>query len=135
MKRNGMEIISAALLASMQFRNIITFLKNGGMKVSARWLAMKVGGLGVKESGEYVDGCHVSSAGIELQESSKVKKMTSPKSRKTLPKKCSLCQWGSPRFDKNELWCDANSVVVRPDWQCSSFTRKQTKKVHRETDA
>ena len=60
---------SEPLLDSMQFRHIITFLKNGRMRVSARWLAMKVGGLSVKKAGEYVDDCHVYSDGIELRES------------------------------------------------------------------
>ena len=38
---------------------------------------------------------------------------------------CRLCNWASSRFDKNELWCDANSTVVRPDWKCLSFTIKK----------
>lgn len=56
------------LLASIQFRNIITFLKHGGMRTSARWLVIKAGGLSIKESREYVDGCHVCSDGFELKE-------------------------------------------------------------------
>ena len=66
---NAPPVRSEPLLDSMQFRNIITFLKHGGMKVSARWLVMKVGGLSVKKAGEYVDDCHVYSDGIELRES------------------------------------------------------------------
>ena len=37
--------------------------------------------------------------------------------------RCSLCQWSTPRFAKNEMWCDANGMVVRPDWWCISFTK------------
>jgi hypothetical protein len=65
-------IPSTDLLDSMHFRNIITQLKARGMRVSARWLSMRVGGLTIAESDKYVQGCNVVSDGVELKESNYV---------------------------------------------------------------
>jgi len=42
-----------------------------------------------------------------------------------IKKSCSLCQWSTPRFAKDEMWCDANGTVVRPGWRCLSFTKSE----------
>ena len=56
------------LLNSRQFRYIITFLKNNGMRVSAMWLVNVMSGIGIRDSREYVMGCNVVSVNGELCE-------------------------------------------------------------------
>jgi len=51
------------LLNTLQFKNIITFLKNAGLPTSAAWLAMKVGNLSVKEAIAYRNQCRISPSG------------------------------------------------------------------------
>ena len=62
--------LSSDLLDSIQFRNIITFLKNGGMRMSAIWLVHKLSLMGIKDCKEYVSNCHVhhSQDGITIEE-------------------------------------------------------------------
>lgn len=52
--------MSKELLGTLQFKNIITFLKNSGMPTSAAWLAMKVGELSVKDAIKYRNNCKIS---------------------------------------------------------------------------
>jgi len=62
--------LSSDLLDSIQFRNIITFLKNGGMRMSAIWLVHKLSLMSIKDCKEYVSNCHVhhSQDGITIEE-------------------------------------------------------------------
>ena len=53
------ELPSDALLDSMQFRNIITFLKNSKMRMSAVWLVHEVSKMGPTDCADYVEGCYV----------------------------------------------------------------------------
>lgn len=65
---------STALLGGLHFRAIITFLRNGGKRLSAAWLARAIdhlsgGHMTIREALEYVDGCHVCIRnGYELSE-------------------------------------------------------------------
>ena len=53
------EVRSTFLLGSIQFRNIITWLKNTGRRASAGWLVKQIQRGSVREALDYVDGCHV----------------------------------------------------------------------------
>ena len=56
---SGQTIDSGALLGSLQFRQIITYLRNGGKRISAAWLVWKIQQGTTKEAIDYVNGCHV----------------------------------------------------------------------------
>jgi len=63
------------VLDNLQFRNIITFLKNGGKRLSAAYLVRKVdslsgGTMTIPEALDYVNDCHVRIGAEGLNEAS-----------------------------------------------------------------
>jgi hypothetical protein len=54
-----MSMSNKELLQNIQFRNIITWLKNTGRRASAGWLVFKLQDGTIGEALDYVDNCHV----------------------------------------------------------------------------
>lgn len=56
------------LLKNIQFRNIITFLKNSGLRISAIWLVRQISDMSIPDTKKYVNGCHICTDGLSLKE-------------------------------------------------------------------